>query len=54
MRNRPPPSSSDTITIRAKGPAANYCGPRMIGKPVLGLPMTTTFELALAANFSVA
>src|ERR1700739_570760 len=37
-----------------RGPAAVYCGPRMSGKPVLGLPMTTTFELALVASFSVA
>jgi len=29
-------------------------GPRKIGKPVLELPVTMTFELALVASFSVA
>ena len=31
-----------------------FSPPRMSGSPVLELPMTTIFELALAASFSVA
>ena len=53
ISNRPffTPANHD-VTKNTK--PLNYFSPRIIGRPVLPLPITTIFEFELVASFSVA